>query len=101
MARYALSTWIVARLPADEALEELAASGFTQLELSDDEAALVRAWEADPEGTRDRLASLGMGIIAGGSATGPCTARCRDGSSMSRTRPNAKPPSRPTSGTSS
>jgi sugar phosphate isomerase/epimerase len=62
MARYGLSTWIVAELPLDEAIEALVASGFAQVELSADRSALVKAWEADPESVSARMVGLGFSL---------------------------------------
>ncbi|MDH7568641.1 MAG: sugar phosphate isomerase/epimerase family protein [Armatimonadota bacterium] len=61
---YAISTWIAAAAPGDEALALLAASGFSRIELSADACALVRAWEEDPVGTRRRLDAAGLQPIS-------------------------------------
>jgi len=62
MPAYGISSWIVAKVPVDEAIEHLAASCFDQVELSADESALVKAWEADPEGICGRLADEGLTV---------------------------------------
>jgi len=62
MATYAISTWLVGRVPADEAVRLMADAGFTQTELSADWAPIVIAWEQDPVGVCARLAAAGMSV---------------------------------------
>ena len=62
MITYALSTWLVGQVPADEAIRLLADAGFTRTELSADYAPLVIAWEQDPVGTCARLAAAGVSV---------------------------------------
>ncbi|MGQ9729734.1 MAG: sugar phosphate isomerase/epimerase family protein [Candidatus Zipacnadales bacterium] len=62
MARYGISTWIVGRLPADEAIDALAEAGFEELELSADWAPLVQMWEYEPARTMERLRAAGMSV---------------------------------------
>ena len=64
MPEYVLSTWIVAKVPADEAIDHLAGSGFRMLELSADEAPFVKAWEADPVGVAETLAARGLTVAS-------------------------------------
>ena len=64
MPEYVLSTWIVANAPADEAVDHLAGSGFRLLELSADEAPLVKAWEADPVGVAGKLSSRDLTVAS-------------------------------------
>lgn len=60
MAYYGLSSWIVAALQPAEAIAAIAAAGFRSVELSDDQAPLVRAWEADPVSVTADLAAAGL-----------------------------------------
>ena len=60
MADYALSTWIVAKLPAQQALVTLAPAGFREVEISADRSPLGQAWEQDPRGVCESLAQAGM-----------------------------------------
>jgi len=62
MEPYRICSWIVANVSAREAIECLAASGFTEVELSDSKSPLVQAWEKDPVGIREKLASAGIEV---------------------------------------
>jgi len=62
MAIYALSSWLVGRVPTDEAIRLMAENGFIQTELSADWAPIVRDWEQDPEGVCEKLAAAQIGV---------------------------------------
>lgn len=62
MKHYGISSWIAAKLPAEDALNRLIESGFTQVELSADKSALVKAWEREPVAIRQKLASAGIDV---------------------------------------
>lgn len=62
MEDYGISSWIVAKLSAEDALGRLIESGFTDVELSADKSALVKAWERDPIAIRQKLASAGIDV---------------------------------------
>lgn len=62
MTRYALSTWLVGEIPADDAVRLLSDAGFTQVELSAEWAPIVSAWEDDPTGVSERLAAAGISV---------------------------------------
>lgn len=62
MSTYALSTWLVGHVPAQEAAGLLADAGFTQTELSADWAPIVMAWEEDPVGVCGQLAAAGITV---------------------------------------
>ena len=55
MKNYAISSWIVNNIPVDEAVEELAVSGFSKIEISGSESGLVKAWEDNPVSICDKL----------------------------------------------
>lgn len=62
MTTYAISTWLVGRVPTDEAIRLLANSGFTRTELSADWAPIVMDWEQDPAGMCAKLAAAGISV---------------------------------------
>ena len=62
MALYGISTWIVTDLPADEAIRQMAAAGFTQAELSADACNILRAWTHDPVGVHQQLGRAGIDV---------------------------------------
>jgi len=62
MTTYAISTWLVGHVRADEAIGLMASSGFTQTELSADWAPIAIAWEQDPMGVCGRLAAAGISV---------------------------------------
>lgn len=64
MTAYALSTWLVGHVPADDAIRLMADTGFTRAELSADWAPIVVAWEQDPVGVCARLAAAGISVPA-------------------------------------
>lgn len=59
---YALSTWLVGNVAADEAIDLIADAGFTQVELSAEWSPLVTAWEEDPAGLCARLDARGISV---------------------------------------
>jgi len=59
---YAISTWLVGRIPTDEAITLMAGNGFTQTELSADWAPIVMDWEQDPESVCGKLAAAGISV---------------------------------------
>lgn len=59
---YAISTWLVGRVPTDEAIRLMADHGFAQTELSADWAPIVVEWERDPEGVCDKLRAAGISV---------------------------------------
>ncbi|MGI5818732.1 MAG: sugar phosphate isomerase/epimerase family protein [Armatimonadota bacterium] len=64
MSTYAISTWIFAHLPADEAIRLMAETGFVEAELSATGSALLLAWESDPEGVCAQLAEAGISAVS-------------------------------------
>ena len=62
MTACAISTWLVGRVPADEAIRLMADAGFAQAELSADWAPIVIAWEQDPAGVCAWLAAAGISV---------------------------------------
>jgi len=60
VTRYGISSWIVRDVSVDEAIDGLADAGFTEAELSGTDAPLVRGWESDPVGIRERLNAAGI-----------------------------------------
>jgi sugar phosphate isomerase/epimerase len=64
MSTYAVSTWILANLSADDAIRLMADTGFVEAELSATGSPLVLAWENDPEGVTDRLADAGISVAS-------------------------------------
>lgn len=64
MACYGLSSWIAARLSPTDAIAAISAAGFTQVELSDDQAPLVRSWEADPVAVTGQMRDDGIRLTS-------------------------------------
>ncbi len=64
MSTYAVSTWILANLPADDAIRLMADTGFVEAELSATGSPLVLAWESDPEGVTGRCADAGISVAS-------------------------------------
>jgi len=62
MIQYGISSWIATRLAPAEAIAALAAAGFRRVELSDDDAPLVQAWEADAVAVTAALAAAGLTV---------------------------------------
>ncbi len=64
MSTYAISTWILANLPADDAIRLMSETGFVEAELSATGSPLLLAWENDPEGVFARLADAGITVAS-------------------------------------
>lgn len=62
MNHYGISSWIVTHISADKAIEELAATGFKEIELSGTQSGLLKEWEDAPVNTFQKLASVGIDV---------------------------------------
>ncbi len=62
MSTYALSSWLVEKVPTDDAIRLLAEAGFGRVELSADRAPIVMAWEAEPQRVCTALAKAGITV---------------------------------------
>ena len=62
MKQYAISTWIVEELDAEDAISLLTAAGFREAEISGGASPLLMAWEADPIATTRRLEAAGIAV---------------------------------------
>lgn len=64
MKRYGISSWIVNDLPADEAIQALAAPGFRKIEISGSGSPLLQEWEDDPVIACQKLKSAGISVLS-------------------------------------
>ncbi len=62
MSTYAISTWLLGHVPADEAIRLMADAGFSEIELSAEWSPVVSAWEGDPAGVCERLDAAGISV---------------------------------------
>ena len=64
MKHYGISSWIVNDLPADEAIQKLAAPGFRKIEISGSGSPLLQKWEDEPVSACQKLKSAGMSVLS-------------------------------------
>jgi sugar phosphate isomerase/epimerase len=64
MPQYAISCWLTNPLSAPDAIAAMADAGFRRTELSDDDAPLTAAWEADPVAVTADLQAAGITVAS-------------------------------------